>query len=328
MTQKGLFERQPFYYALQFVLAGLLVVFTLVLVASVDNFLLQCSGAALLAFTSGQLGFLGHDLGHRQVFRGAGRNNAVMLILNPLVGISPSWWIDSHNRHHRTPNDLELDPHTTIPVLAFSEDQARSKAGAFAPLIRFQSLYFVPLLVLSLVGSKINGVSFVAKGKAKYSAVEVVGFVLHILLYAGFLVAVMPLAEALIFAALHHGLTGLYFGLLFAPNHKGMATFSQEDRPSFLRSQVLTSRNIRPNFLVDFVYGGLNYQIEHHLFPTMPRNKLKAARPIVQSFCKSQGIDYYETSVVRSYAEVLGHLRSVTQDAPSPGKRSTEGVSS
>lgn len=273
-----------------------------------------------MAFTSGQLGFLGHDLGHRQVLRGAARNNLVMLVLNPLMGVSPSWWIETHNRHHRTPNDLELDPHTTISVLAFSETQALSKKGAFAPLIRFQSLYFVPLLVLSVVGTKLNGARFVFNRKGKYSAFEAVGLLTHITLYSGFLLTAMPIVEALIFATLHHALTGLYFGLMFAPNHKGMATFSQEDRPDFLRSQVLTSRNVQPNFLTDFIYGGLNYQIEHHLFPTMPRNKFKAARPIVRSFCESQGIAYCETSLVRSYAEVLGHLRSVTQSELSAGR--------
>ena len=242
-----------------------------------------------------------------------------MLLLSPLVGISPGWWIDAHNRHHRNPNDLALDPHTTIPVLAFSEDQAQNKTGRFSSLIRFQSLYFVPLLAFSVLSTKINGLAYVLKGKAKYSRFETVAFLLHGLLYVGFLLAVLPLAEAICIAVLHHALTGLYLGLIFAPNHKGMAVFSEKDRPDYLHSQVLTSRNIRPNLVIDSLYGGLNYQIEHHLFPTMPRNNLRGARPIVRAFCLSHGIDYRETSILRSYAEVLGHLKQVTQkEAPAP----------
>ena len=78
------------------------------------------------------------------------------------------------------------------------------------------------------------------------------------------------------------GLFGLYLGCSFAPNHKGMPTLTEADRLDFLRRQVLTSRNVRGGCLVDFVLGGLNYQIEHHLFPSMPRPNLRHAQPIVR----------------------------------------------
>ena len=60
-------------------------------------------------------------------------------------------------------------------------------------------------------------------------------------------------------------------GCSFAPNHKGMPVLSAGHTLDFLRKQVLTSRNIRGGWFVDILLGGLNYQIEHHLFPSMPR---------------------------------------------------------
>ncbi len=308
---KGLLEREPSYYLVQAGVTAGLVLLTIVLLVTAHSLSVRLLTAVLMAVTSAQLGFLGHDLGHRQVFKKPLYDDLVMLVITPLLGILPSWWIDAHNRHHSTPNDLERDPHTTIPVLAFSEGQVRRKTGISRFLIRQQAYYFLPLLCLSIVGTKLNGIVHVARGQAKYPLAEVFGFSLHVVLYSGLLIWTMPLADALLVATVHHALTGLYFGLMFAPNHKGMPTFSSAQRPDFLRSQVLTSRNIRPNPVTDFLYGGLNYQIEHHLFPNMPRNHLKAAQPIVRSFCLERGISYYETSFLRSYSEVFGHLKKV-----------------
>ncbi len=81
----------------------------------------------------------------------------------------------------------------------------------------------------------------------------------------------------------------------------------------WLTRQVVTSRNIRSSYLTDFLYGGLNYQIEHHLFPTMPRKALRRARPITIEYCSQIGLPYHEVGVFRSYAEVVIHLYHTTK---------------
>jgi fatty acid desaturase len=78
-----------------------------------------------------------------------------------------------------------------------------------------------------------------------------------------------------------------------------------------VRAQVLTARNVRGHPLVDWWYGGLNYQIEHHLFPALSRHRLGAAQPIIRAFCRERGIDYHETSVIGSYREILGYLHAI-----------------
>jgi fatty acid desaturase len=105
----------------------------------------------------------------------------------------------------------------------------------------------------------------------------------------------------------------------FAPNHKGMPTLTQSEELDFLRRQVLTSRNVRGSRLVDFVLGGLNYQIEHHLFPNMPRPNLRHAQPLVRAFCTRHNIryteatmfGYTEATMFGSSAEAVRHLHSV-----------------
>ncbi len=115
-----------------------------------------------------------------------------------------------------------------------------------------------------------------------------------------------PLAIA--FVAVHQLAFGLYNSSVFASNHKGMQVIEAGGRMDFLREQVLTSRNVSGHPLTDFWYGGLNYQIEHHLFPTMPRNKLRQAQPIVEDFCRRLGISYHSTGLFTSYREGWSHL--------------------
>ena len=83
------------------------------------------------------------------------------------------------------------------------------------------------------------------------------------------------------------------------------------NQPNFLHRQVLTSRNVVAHPVTDFWYGGLNYRIEHHLFPRLPRNKLREAQPIIRGFCRDHCIVYHETSVLQSYKEILKHLHEV-----------------
>jgi hypothetical protein len=106
------------------------------------------------------------------------------------------------------------------------------------------------------------------------------------------------------------GLFGFYLGCSFAPNHKGMPILDAADRSDFLRRQVLTSRNVRGGWLTDFALGGLNYQIEHHLFPSMPRPNLRRSHALIEAFCRQHDLPYCQASLAGSYAQALRHLNA------------------
>ena len=91
----------------------------------------------------------------------------------------------------------------------------------------------------------------------------------------------------------------------------GGAVGESESRLDFVRTQVLTARNVRGHPVTDLWYGSLNYQIEHHLFPGMPRLNMRRAQPIIRQFCQERGIEYYETSFFMSYRELLGFLNEI-----------------
>jgi fatty acid desaturase len=89
-----------------------------------------------------------------------------------------------------------------------------------------------------------------------------------------------------------------------------MPTIKAGSKIDYLRRQVLTSRNVRGGWFTDLLLGGLNYQVEHHLFPSMPRANLRKAQAVVRAHCAAYAIPYTETSLFGSYAIVLRHLHA------------------
>jgi fatty acid desaturase len=305
-------NKQLRFYVVNVVLMLTLLAASLAFLLLVQNFWLQLLNAVFLAFVLGQWGFLGHDAGHRQIFNGAPRNDLFGLLPSLLLGLSRSWWIDTHNQHHVNPNDLDLDPHTALPILAFSEEQARSKRGFLRFLVGYQSFYFIPVLLLEGVGIRLASVQYLLRAEVRQRLLELSLILLHFAVYLGLVFYALSVGQAVVFILVHQALFGLYFGSVFAPNHKGMPTLDSESQLDFVRRQVLTSRDVKAHPLTDFWYGGLNYQIEHHLFPSMPRNKLKKAQTIVRAFCEERSIPYRESGALESNREILQFLHEVS----------------
>ena len=313
ILEQGLLDRQLGYYSIKIVSALAMLTLGITLLLVVDNFWFQLANAAFLAFVFGQIGYIGHDAGHLAVCRSVRGNRLIGYCVSFLLSMSQSWWLTQHNQHHRTPNDLDDDPHTLMPILAFSEEKASRKRGILRLLVGYQAFYYLPMLILEGLGIRAASIHFlIGTRKARLYLPDLGLMALHFVLYFGLLFYALTPWQVLAFALVHQGLFGLYYGLVFAPNHKGMLILEKDKPLDFVRTQVLTTRNVKPNFLVDLVYGGLNYQIEHHLFTMMPRKSLGKARPIVKEFCRQQGIPYYETGTLRSYREILSHMHQVS----------------
>ena len=312
---QGLLEKRPLRYAIVALpIIGLLALGIAVLLL-VDNLWVQLLNAAFLAFVFTHISFLGHDAAHRQIFRSAHANNlAGTMFWNVFLGTSNRAFIYRHNRHHARSNEIGNDPDADLFVFSLSEQQARGRRGPLRFLVRYQ-LLLLPLFSLEMVVMRYAAYRFLIMRHAKYPPVEVLLSALSLLAYLALPYYALGLGQALVVILVHQLLLGLYIGSVIAANHKGMP-FWDEDRPlDFLRQQVLTSRNVRSGTLTDFWYGGLNFQIEHHLFPSMPRHNLKAAQLIVRRFCKERGIAYCETDPRQSYADIFQALRAVSAQA-------------
>jgi fatty acid desaturase len=307
----GLLERRVGYYAVQVSLTLALFAAGWTVFVLLGDTWWQVVTAVFLAVVTTQVAFLGHDAGHKQAFAGRPANDVLGFANAGLVGVSYGWWVGKHNRHHANPNHEDDDPDLDIPLLAFTAGQGRTKRGLQRWTTKNQAFLFLPLLLLE--GLNLHAASAIAvwRGDFKRRGLEAVLLVGHVVAFLGAVFLVLPPGKAVVFIAVHQGLWGLYMGLSFAPNHKGMPNPTEALGWDFFHKQVLTSRNVRGSRWVDLALGGLNYQVEHHLFPNMPRPNLRRAQPIVQAFCAERGVPYYESGLLGSYREVLRHLHAV-----------------
>ena len=306
----GLMHRRPAYYVVRLSAVTLMFVGGWAAFFAIGSSWWQMFTAVFLAVTFAQVALVAHDLAHRQVFR-TKRPSAVAGLLagNLGIGMSYGWWMDKHTRHHNNPNHDDLDPDVAPEVLVWATESAVGRRGLKGFITRHQAALFFPLLTLLAVSLKVSSVKALRNGTVKQRGVESALLILHAVGYLGALVLVLPPLQAVAFLLLHQALFGVYLGMTFAPNHKGMPhPTGAED---YLRKQVLTSRNVRGNRLVDAALGGLNYQIEHHLFPGMPTPNLRKAQPIVQAYCAEIGVAYVQTGLVTSYRQALRHLHEV-----------------
>jgi fatty acid desaturase len=272
----------------------------------------QLLTAAFLAIVFTQTGFLGHDAGHRQIFRSRRANEiAGLLHGNVGIGLAFGWWVDKHHRHHAHPNQEGLDPDISGEAIVFTDAQSRMRRGFGRWIARHQALLFFPMLLGEGVALHVAGIQALARSTYRNRVLEGLLLGLHAAGYLTLVFAVLSPVRAVVFILVQQGLFGVYLGCAFAPNHKGMPILAADDDSDFLRRQVLTSRNVRGGWLVDTVLGGLNYQIEHHLFPSMPRSALRHAQPIVRAHCLEHGLPYVETSAFDSYRQALRHLHTV-----------------
>jgi fatty acid desaturase len=311
IKQRGLLDRRRGNYILRFAVNATLMAAGWTAFALLGSSWWQMLTAVFFAVAFAQLAFLGHDAGHKQIFRSRRANDVVGYLNGAVVGLSYQWWVGKHTRHHANPNHEDEDPDIDIPLLAFSHEQAAAKRGVMRWMTKYQAYLFFPLLLLEGLSLHYSSIRAVLRREVKANRLEAALLATHVVGYLAAVFWVLSPLQAIAFIAVHQGLWGLYMGCSFAPNHKGMPTMSAGEKVDHLRKQVLTSRNVRGGRIVDIALGGLNYQIEHHLFPSMPMANLRHAQPLVREFCTRIGIPYHQTSALGSYAQVLRHLHAV-----------------
>lgn len=309
----GLMERRPGWYLARclILLAGFAAGFVALFGLGPSPWQLLVAAYFAVLFT--QTAFLAHDGAHKQIFDSGSANEWFSRVVgNLLVGLSYGWWMTKHSRHHANPNKIGKDGDIRPGALIFTTEDAVERSGWRAAVMSKQHWFFLPILTLAGLDLHVNAVKAVLGGEpvkargveAALLGIRLIGFPLLVMLAAG------PLM-GLAFMGVQIALFGVYMGGSFAPNHKGMAIVPKDMSIDFLRRQTLTSRNISGGPLVAAGMGGLNFQIEHHLFPSMPSVNLRRARPVVRAFCAERGVRYTETTLVGSYRIVLRYLQRV-----------------
>ncbi|MFV0633169.1 fatty acid desaturase family protein [Demequina sp.] len=320
VRETGLLRRAYGFYsgygaALVLALGGVITGFILL-----GDSWLQLLMAAALGIVLTQVAFLGHEASHRTVFTSGPANDRLGRILSAaVVGISHQWWMTKHSRHHANPNKRGADPDIEKDTISFLEEDAREARGLIRWITQRQGWLFFPLLTFEGLNLHYRSVaSLVTQGSRKQRWTELPMIAAHFVIYLGALFWVLPVGLAFAFLGVQMAVFGVYMGASFAPNHKGMMIVDPDVKLDFLSKQVLTSRNIRGGWAMSILTGGLNYQIEHHLFPNMARPHLGRAREIVREYCAAHDVPYTETSLVESYSIVIAYLNRVGLAARDP----------
>ncbi|WP_378143933.1 fatty acid desaturase family protein [Cnuibacter sp. UC19_7] len=309
----GLLGRRRGFYLLAFttISVALAVAVTVFLLLGDSWWQLIVAGALGIILT--QYAFLAHEAAHRQIFTSGRANDfAGRTLGNLFVGISYSWWMTKHSRHHANPNVLGRDPDIARDVVSFTADDAARARGLYGWFTRRQGYLFFPILVFEGLNLHLHGLRTVfGRGKVDKRPVEIVMLLTRLGLYVTAIFLVLSPGVAAAFLGVQLAVFGVYMGASFAPNHKGMPILPHDSRVDFLRRQVLTSRNISGGPIVQAFMGGLNHQVEHHLFPNMPRPHLRRAQALVKDYCATHEIPYTETTLVGSYGIVIRYLNAV-----------------
>lgn len=314
VREANLLERRHGHYAVRIAATIAALAASWAVFAVVGNSWYQVIVAVVLGIVFTQVAFLGHDGGHQQVYRSRRGNDALGIIAGDLlVGLSFGWWVDKHSRHHAHPNHEGHDPDIGDGVLVFTTNQVAGRTGAFGRMVaRHQAWLFFPLLTMEGLHLHVASLRSLLSGRfRRYRRTELALFTAHVVGYAAAVLFVLSPVKALVFVAVQQAVFGLYMGCSFAPNHKGMTIIPDGREVDFLRRQVLTSRNVRGGWFTDLLLGGLNYQVEHHLFPNMPRPSLRKAQELVRGYCQERQITYTETSLLGSYVAAVKHLHDL-----------------
>ncbi|MET0425872.1 MAG: acyl-CoA desaturase [Actinoplanes sp.] len=310
ISEAGLLERRPAYYAVRISVVAAMLVGGWTAFVLVGSSWWTLAVAALLGVVFSQVALMAHDLAHRQVFRTKKPSDiSGRIAANIAVGMSYGWWTEKHTRHHNNPNHDDLDPDVQPEVLIWATESAWGRRGLKGFVTRHQAGLFFPLLTLLSIDLRLSSFKALRKPGMKRRGLEAGLMAVHLVAYFAALFLVLSPLQAIAFFLVHHAVFGVYLGMTFAPNHKGMPHPTGDE--DYLRKQVLTSRNVNGGWLTDAALGGLNYQIEHHLFPAMPTPNLKKAQPIVEAYCERVGVAYETTSLVESYRQALRHLHEV-----------------
>jgi fatty acid desaturase len=250
-----------------------------------------------------RLGWLMHDAAHGGTFGTPDGNRRFAALTAGILGEFPTGWSYGHGRHHAAPNvrgrDLDQSERWD-PTRRY-----RTWPGAFVGLLLFSTFrgHTLPKTLL-LLGLR-DGFFCYQVARERFPR-ELAGALTGLTVQLGFFCALFGALGPLVFFA--HTVVGmLYLNTVFAGNHYDLEHFDEASAAtlSFAELQLRTSRNYPPGPLAAFVFGGLEYQIEHHLFPSMPRAGLAKAAPFVRAYCDAHGLPYHQQSFVQSIIGVL-----------------------
>lgn len=313
ITAAGILDRDYSYYTIigMFAFGGFFLSLYFITISS--SFVSVFLSSLSFSFFTIQFGGIFHDASHRAIFKSAKNNDILGYITCTFIAYTYKKWLENHSKHHANPNEEDMDPDINRPMFSFSNKQMRSKKGISLLLSKIQVFLYYPAGTLTSVFMQITNIVYFIKEHKKTRLWEKLLYLVGIIFWTIVPAAIFDPQKAITIYLTVYAVTGFYIFNMFAPNHKGMPLVKKGQKVSFLEQQLITARTVKGSFVLDNVLIGLNYQIEHHLFPNCPRNKLKKITPYVKRLCKEIGLEYTETGLIESNKIIIGDLNRVAK---------------
>jgi fatty acid desaturase len=273
---------------------------------------IACLGLALVL---AQFAFLGHDAGHGSLGHSRFLHTAVgQFCMTVATGLAFQEWYSRHRTHHQFCQFEPKDPDMDVDlVVSLTEDSRRRKhaLGRFFTRCQGISVWFLSLL---FAHSQRHLSQWGVLCEPRKFILDVAVLVLHFGLWWG-----LPLAlgvspgRVLLVYTLPLFFLGPYLAAIFWVNHVGMPLIAQLDEFSFLEHQAVTSRTVMNPKGMDWFFGGLNFQIEHHLYPQIPSFRLRHVQKIVRPTLEQAHIPYHAVSFFQAVRDIVAHFRFIAK---------------
>lgn len=284
---------------------------------ALTNIWVACAIVPVLAVLCTSTAMLGHEGSHRSISASPARNNLLMYVAFPLFcGLSALYWREKHDRlHHGHPNVEGVDPDIKpFPFASSRGDHERCGEGERWFQRNFQRRLFWPMSTLMALGMRRSSILFLARelrgGKANRAwSIDVACTIVHYSLWLVVPSLIWGPGPTFALYAAVWGLVGVCLALVFAPAHIGLPIV-REQHHDWLH-QVETTRNLQLPRVVSVFFVGLDYQVEHHLFPKIPHQNLPRAAEITAAWCARHGIAYQS----EPYLEALADASQFMADA-------------
>ena len=309
----GLFQTSYFFYVCLLLHIILLEVvgFWVLCTIGYKSWVGYLLSAVFLTSSQAQAGWLQHDFGHLSVFKSSRMNHvAHKIIIGFVKGAATSWWNWRHFRHHSKPNVVVKDPDITFPELfIFGRNfpVLWAKKHKQAALYHWQHFYFFflgpPMLLPVYFHYEIT--RHIIKYKQWMDLALIFLFLVRFIGIASYSLGLW-------------GAVGLYMFVRFLESHWfTWATqmshipmhVSYDEKQDWPTLQTRASTNVSPTAFTSWWSGHLNYQIEHHLFPTMPRHNFRKIAPLVRDFCEKHHLPYTVKNTFRAFADIVVSMR-------------------
>ncbi|XP_030588310.1 fatty acid desaturase 2-like [Archocentrus centrarchus] len=313
VEKKGLLRSQPLFFFLH--LGHILLlegIAWFILSTWGTGWILTLLCSVLLATAQSQAGWLQHDFGHLSVFKRSRWNHAVhKFVIGHLKGASANWWNHRHFQHHAKPNIVTKDPDiNTLDTFVLGQTlpvEYGIKKIKHMPYNRQHQYFFLlgpPLLIPVFYNFNIMYTMI-----SRRYWVDLAWSMTYYLRYFSCYIPLYGVFGSLALFFFVRFLESHWFVWVTQMNHIPM-DIDHEKRKDWLTMQLQSTCNIEQSFFNDWFSGHLNFQIEHHLFPTMPRHNYHLVAPQVRELCEKHGIPYQVKTLWRGFADIVTSLKS------------------